>query len=104
MKNYTKNGLENVFHHLLEIEFEAGVGLVTGQGDDPQAMLRWSDDGGHEFGSEHWVGIGKLGQYNNRARWKKLGRSRDRIYELKISDPVKVVLISADLQYNVGTT
>lgn len=95
---------KTVFHNILEIEFEGGTGLVTGQGTDPQAMLRWSDDGGHTWSNEHWTGIGKIGEYDNRARWKKLGRSRDRIYEVKISDPIKVVIVSADLLYTLGNT
>ena len=90
------------FHSCLEVEFEAGTGLITGQGSDPQAMLRWSDDGGHQWSNEHWTTIGAIGKYRNRARWKKLGMSRERIYEVAVSDPIKVVLISAYLDAKVG--
>jgi hypothetical protein len=91
-----------IFHHTLEIEFEAGVGIETGQGDDPQAMMRWSDDGGHTWGNEHWANIGKIGEYARRARWNKLGRSRNRIYEVSISDPVKRVIVAANLTASKG--
>jgi len=89
-------------HHILEIEFEAGVGLVAGQGSDPQVMLRWSDDGGKTWSNEHWRSLGKLGKYKNRARWTKLGQSRERIYEVAVSDPVKVVIIAAYLDATIG--
>lgn len=81
----------------LEIEFESGVGLDEGaQGEDPQACLEWSDDGGHTWSNEHWTGFGKQGEYRRRAIWKRLGKSRGRIYRLTITDPVKVVILGAD--------
>lgn len=78
----------------VQVDLEAGVGLVTGQGSDPQAMLRWSDDGGHTWSAEHWASFGKIGEYGQRAVWRRLGSSRDRIFEISISDPVKVVVQS----------
>ena len=91
-----------VYHHTLEIDFEAGVGLQTGQGTDPQAMLDWSDDGGHTWSNEHWRSIGQIGEYEARARWNKLGRSRNRIYRLSITDPIKRVLMGAHLEASIG--
>jgi hypothetical protein len=81
----------------LQIEFAPGVGLQTGQGSNPQAMLRWSDDGGATFGSEHWTSIGAAGDYKNRAYWRRLGRARDRVYEMSISDPVQRDIVGATL-------
>lgn len=77
------------------VEFEAGIGIATGQGSDPQAMLRYSDDGGHKWSNEIWASMGKIGEYGRRARWKKLGMSRQRVCEVTITDPVKVVMIAA---------
>lgn len=85
-----------------EIEFEAGVGLTSGQGSDPQAMLRWSDDGGHKYSNEHWRSMGKKGKRRHRARWNKQGRTRNRIYELVITDPVKTVILGAYLTARRG--
>ena len=72
------------------------------QGSVPEAMLRWSNDGGSTWSNEHWVSIGKIGQYQNRAIWRRLGWSRDRIFEVAITDPVKAVIISANLKASVG--
>lgn len=91
---FSGNGTAMICHELV-VEFEAGVGLVTGQGSDPQAMLRYSDDGGHTWSSEMWRSIGKIGEYKRRARWAKIGKFRDRIWEIKVSDPVKVVITNA---------
>ena len=90
--------LQRQYFSEMQIQFQPGVGLQTGQGDDPQAMLRWSNDGGSTWSNEHWTTIGKVGRYQNRAIWRRLGWSRDRIYEVSISDPVKVVVVSANLK------
>ena len=95
---------KKLFHDELQIFFEAGVGLVTGQGSDPQTMLQWSDDGGHTWSNEYWRDIGKIGRYENRARWTRLGASRQRNYKLEISDPVKCIIFEANLEVRLGSS
>lgn len=65
---------------------------------DPQAMLRWSDDGGNTWSKERWESFGGLGAYSTRVKWNAMGSSRDRVYRFQISDPVKVVLINSHLR------
>jgi hypothetical protein len=72
-------------------------------GANPQAMLRWSNDGGSTWSNEHWVGIGQIGRYKNRAIWRRLGMARDRIFEVSVSDPIKCVIVSANLKASVGS-
>jgi hypothetical protein len=89
----------------LDLDFIDGEYLFPGsiptvQGADPQVMLRWSDDGGHTWSNEHWVSIGKIGQYGRRAIWRRLGMTlklRDRVYEVSGSDPVKLTIVGAEL-------
>jgi hypothetical protein len=83
---------------------ERGVGLTTGQGSDPQAMLQWSDDGGYTWSNEHWVDVGAKGQYSTRVKWNALGSSRDRVFRFVISDPVKCVLIGATVNVDMGAS
>lgn len=73
----------------LEAEFESGVGLSSGQGSDPQVMLRISKDGGRTFGNPKTRSIGAQGVYANRAKWFGLGRMMQGCIELSVSDPVK---------------
>jgi hypothetical protein len=68
----------------------------------PQAMLRWSNDGGSTWSREYWVTIGQLGKYRNRAIWRRLGTARDRIFEVSITDPVNAVIISSNLKLSEG--
>jgi hypothetical protein len=101
--------VENIY-----LQTEEGTDLVTESGDkliaeqqtvitqgsDPQVMLRWSDDGGHTWSNEHWVSIGKIGEYYRRAIWRRLGMTmklRDRVYEVSMTDPVKIAIMGAEL-------
>jgi hypothetical protein len=95
-----QNTLKRSTQHNLQLDCESGVGINTGQGDDPQVMLRWSDDGGHTWSNEHWVSMGKIGQYYKRVIWRRLGMTlklRDRVYEVSGTDPVKVYIMGAEL-------
>ena len=69
---------------------------------NPQAMLRWSNDGGSTWSKEYWANIGQLGRYKNRAIWRRLGMARDRVFEVSISDPVNAVIVSANLKATNG--
>lgn len=116
--NYTDNGtsivrmraaphfsqsLVRIFHQSFQLDMEAGVGLSgLSQGINPQAMLQWSDDGGHTWSNEKWTGIGQIGATKTRVIWRRLGASRDRVYRIMISDPVKVTLIGAELGVEQG--
>jgi hypothetical protein len=94
---WSKEDRERLFHSSLQIEFSPGVGLQVGQGSDPQAMLRFSDDGGATYGTIRTCTIGKAGRTKNRAIWRRLGQARDRVYEVSISDPVKRDIVGATL-------
>jgi hypothetical protein len=102
--------LQREYFEELQIQFQPGVGL-TGittplntevVGANPQAMLRWSNDGGSTWSSEHWASIGLIGKYQNRIIWRRLGWSRDRIFEVVVTDPIKAVIVSANLKATVG--
>jgi Phage stabilisation protein len=95
-----QNNLNRTAQHHLQLDLETGVGLNLGQGSDPEVMLRWSDDGGHTWSNEHWVKVGKIGQYGKRAIWRRLGMTekiRDRVYEVSMTDPVKTAIMGAEL-------
>jgi len=93
-----------IFHHYLEVFFEPGTGLYTGQGSDPMVALQYSDDGGHEWSSEIWRSVGKIGKYKWRAVWHRLGNSRDRNYRIIMTDPVKWVITGANLEATIGAS
>jgi len=89
--------LRLAFHREFQLDIETGIGTINGQGINPQVSLQYSDDAGNTWSSELWTSIGTLGAYQVRCRWRRLGRSRDRVYRVVISDPVKVILLGAKL-------
>lgn len=93
---------KRVRHSRLELVFEQGVGLTSGQGSDPQIMLRWSDDGGRTWSNEVWRSLGAIGAFKTQACWNRLGQAKDRVYEYAISDPVRRTLIQATTEVEIG--
>jgi hypothetical protein len=105
------NGLtiDEYFYLVTEAEdqliTESGDAILSGITqipiEPPQAMLRWSDDGGHTWSSEHWTSMGRIGEYGHRTIWRRLGMTlklRDRVYEVSGTDPVKIAIVGAELQ------
>lgn len=90
------------FFASLQVDMQAGVGLTTGQGSDPKAMLQWSTDGGYSWSNELWASIGKIGERRARVKWRRLGRSRDRVFRVTITDPIRVAMIGASVQLSEG--
>ena len=87
-----------------QLDLEVGLGTSTGQGMNPQIMLQWSDDGGHTWGPEQWVSAGVQGQYEWRAIWRRLGRSRDRVWRVAMTDPVAWRLLTAYVDVQKGVS
>uniref|UniRef100_A0A6M3KIT4 Uncharacterized protein n=1 Tax=viral metagenome TaxID=1070528 RepID=A0A6M3KIT4_9ZZZZ len=83
---------KNIFHAALEIEFEAG-----GSAD---ILCQWSDDGGSTYNTGITKSTGAT--RTTRIIWRRLGRSRDRIYKLTTTTAAKFVLIGAWLDAEVG--
>lgn len=93
-----------IYHTELNVDFATGLGpqppLLDGGGNPrpPQAMLRWSDNRGFTWSNEHIASMGFAGEYTTRVIWRRLGRSRYRVYELVVSDPIPVVITDAYLK------
>ena len=97
--------LNRIFHSAFQLDIEAGVGTTgTNQGNNPQVMLQWSNDAGHSWSNEHWTSIGAIGKRLTRAIWRRLGQARDRVYRVRISDPVKVTLLGAEIDIELGSS
>lgn len=80
----------------LEIEFDGGQGLTTGQGSDPMCWLSWSDDGGRTWSNEYSRALGKRGEYRTRVRWNRLGQFRQRMFRMTYSNATPFALLAAN--------
>lgn len=95
-------GHEFIYWDSFQVDCETGVGLQSGQGSDPKILLDFSDDGGHTWSNEKTSTLGAVGKYRARALWRRLGRSRDRVNRITITDPVKRVILSASASVRKG--
>lgn len=101
---YLSNGNLYTFFHRLWVDMEVGVGTQSGQGYDPMLMLEWSDDGGNTWKNQQWCKVGKVGERTVRAMFRRLGKSRARVFRVSLSDPVKRIFIQAAVDSEVGMT
>ena len=97
-----------IYHQELVLDVETGLGpqppLLNGAGEPrgPTASLRWSDDSAHTWSNWHDRDCGQAGKYKQRVKWNRTGRSRNRVYELSVSDPVAWRLIEAYVTASPG--
>ncbi len=73
------------------------------QGAAPKLNLSWSDDYGRNWSTKREASMGATGEYKKRLKFWRLGCARDRVYRIEISDPVKRVILAADLDAKPGT-
>ena len=86
----------------MEFIMEKGVGLITGQGEDPKIMVEASYDGGRTWSPGTWMRIGRMGDFNIRAEWYSMKSFYDMIVRLTTSDPVAYNLYSATIDIRLA--
>ena len=96
-----KDGFSLSFRMII-LDAEAGVGLITGQGSDPQVMMRYSVDGGRSWSSDLWRSLGAIGQPEYKPQWCNLGMGYDWVFEFSCSDPVRFNLFNLFADIDVG--
>ncbi len=85
------NGREFLTVDSLEFDMGTGVGLVQGQGDDPELRVYFSKDSGKTYSESFKRGrIGKIGEYLTRAKVNRFGAARQFTFKVEISDPIPI--------------
>ena len=74
---------------------DLGVGIATGQGENPQALVSLSFDGGKSFTNERDVLLGRTGEGRIKARYDHTESFYDCFVKIKVSDPVFIAIFSA---------
>jgi hypothetical protein len=96
------------FHAELQVYMETGVGpTIPLQNADgtfrgPLMDMRWSDNGGHSWSNYQSRDCGQIGSFGTRVRWLRLGRARDRVYEIRCADPIGYRIVDAYLRFAPG--
>lgn len=91
-----------VIYDRIQFDVTRGVGLdglvdPMTPGADPQLYLRWSNDGGNNYGVEYNIGVGKIGDFGKMVYLLRLGYGRDRVFWLRYSDPTNFGVTGANL-------
>ncbi len=85
------NGREFLTVDSLEFDMGTGVGLILGQGDDPELRVYFSKDSGKTYSESFKRGrIGKIGEYLTRAKVNRFGAARQFTFKVEISDPIPI--------------
>lgn len=85
------NGREFLTVDSLEFDMGTGVGLILGQGDDPELRVYFSKDAGKTYSESFKRGrIGKIGEYLTRAKVNRFGAARQFTFKVEISDPIPI--------------
>lgn len=81
------NGLRATLN-VVELECNLGIGIPSGQGSDPQVMVRISRDGTRSWENIRIASLGRTGDTIDRAIVRRFGQFRQASFEFSISDPV----------------
>jgi len=79
----------------LELFVEAGVGLITGQGENPRVMIETSVDGGRSYAHSAWVELGRLGDHTLRCELYQIISGESFVFRITLSDPVPLAISGA---------
>lgn len=95
------NEMLRVFHDILTLYFLTGnTSTLT---LDPQVMMQHSSDGGATWTDERWESCGKTGEYGLKVEYRRLGSARDRVYRIRMSDPIYWAIFGASLDVRLGS-
>jgi hypothetical protein len=84
----------------LYIDIQTGIGVPDGE--NPQVVLRWSDDGGFTWSHERFASVGMSGQTARGLKFNRLGGTRryggsDRIFEISSTDAFLLSILGAEV-------
>jgi hypothetical protein len=88
-------GGNEIFLNQLLLEIESGVSVGN-------VSIEVSRDGGRTFGPQKTRPLGPLGQYLSRAIFRRLGRSRDFVIRIRVTDPLKFIMSSGSVDYEMS--
>lgn len=89
---------QRIRFNALEIGFETGVGLQSGQGSNPLVSLALSKDGARTWIDCGTASMGAVGQYQKKVEFRRLGIAEQMTFKIRVSDPIKVAIIGSYLR------
>ena len=84
------------------VEMQVGVGLLSGQGVNPQLMCEFSHEGGQVWQSQAFVDIGQMGDYAKRVQFDQFSDGYKIRARIMWSDPIPVTMWSGSIELMPG--
>lgn len=79
----------------LELVIQAGMGNALPPGVDPQIDISFSSDGGVTWGAVTRISAGKIGEYELRPALNGIGKMRNGVCQIVVSDPILWFILDA---------
>jgi hypothetical protein len=74
------------------------------QGVEPEVGLSYSDDSGATWSNPVYLSTGKVGERFARVTWRRLGRSRDRVWKLRFAHNARFDIVNVQVDTRKGTS
>lgn len=87
---------EELSFPLVHLDCQVGEGKPDGTA--PQVMLRYSNDGGHEFGPWRTASAGAIGKRRARVRYWRCGHSDDRVWHVRMTDDAPLDIVGVNIR------
>lgn len=81
-----------------ELVLNTGEGVTVGQGQNPLATLKISDDGGKTYRTLPTRSLGEVGKYKTSVAWWNTGSARERVHKVEITDPVPLYVTDTQIE------
>jgi hypothetical protein len=89
------NDFKNIGIDQIALRMESGAANQNDLGADPQVTLRFSNDGGHTWSDSISRSMGKVGEYNKKITWNRLGTANEWRLEFSVQEPINFSIIKA---------
>tara|TARA_R110000796_G_scaffold214800_1_gene330732 strand:- start:8011 stop:9426 length:1416 start_codon:yes stop_codon:yes gene_type:complete len=86
----------------IKLLMETGVGLIAGQGENPQIILEMSYDGCRSWKDYGFARIGRMGDFTIQVEFDILDTFREGIPRITTSDPVPYSIYSATIDLRLA--
>ncbi len=80
------------------LQVDCVVGKGRPDGSEPSLMMRYSNDGGIEWGDWRTVGMGAIGARRKRCIFRRLATAYDRVWQLRCTDDTQFSIVGANVE------
>src|ERR1700691_5770317 len=100
--------LDRMYHHRVQLDCEVGLGpdQKDGAGNDQaqQIFMSFSNNCGKSWSNQQARSLGKVGEYEHRVYWDRLGQSRQRTYKFTTTARLRIAngYVRATPGYDTG--